>query len=101
MPRPIMLARLDKVRPVLVLTREHVREYLTDWTVAPITSRTRGLPTELPVGPANGLDHASMVALDRIETLPRDLIGELVGHLHRDQEPALAAAIIAAFDLVR
>ena len=54
--RPIHLADLDKTRPVLVLTRELVRPHLTRVTVAPITSRVRGLSSELPVGTANGLD---------------------------------------------
>jgi mRNA interferase MazF len=44
------------VRPVLVLTRELVRPHLARVTVAPITTNVRGLSTEVPVGPANGLD---------------------------------------------
>ena len=35
--RAIHAAELDKSRPVLVLTRELVRPYLTRVTVAPIT----------------------------------------------------------------
>jgi len=49
--RPIHSARLDKTRPVLVLTREVVRPHLSRVTVAPITSTVRGLSTEVPVGP--------------------------------------------------
>ena len=49
--RPIHLAHLDKTRPVLVLTRELVRPYLSRVTIAPITSTIRGLSTEVPVGP--------------------------------------------------
>jgi mRNA interferase MazF len=36
--RPIHVAQLDKARPVLVLTRQVVRPYLTRATVAPITT---------------------------------------------------------------
>jgi mRNA interferase MazF len=54
--RPIHVAQLDKVRPVLVLTRELVRPHLSRVTVAPITTTVRGLSTEVYVGPANGLD---------------------------------------------
>ena len=53
--RSIHLARLDKTRPVLILTRELVRPYLSRVTVAPITGTVRGLSTELPVGRRNGL----------------------------------------------
>ena len=50
--RPIHIARLDKARPVLVLTRAIAAERMRSVTVAPVTSRVRGLSTELPLGPA-------------------------------------------------
>jgi mRNA interferase MazF len=59
--RPIHLVRLDKTRPALILTREVVRPHLARVTVAPITSRIRGLTVELPVGPSNGFDHDSVL----------------------------------------
>ena len=97
--RPIRLAQLDKVRPVLLLTREEVRPYLNSITVAPITSTRRGLSTEIEVGPQNGLDHASVVNCDAVTTLPADQLGRVVGYLLPHQERALSAAIAAAFDL--
>jgi mRNA interferase MazF len=68
--RPILAARLEETRPVLVLTRELVRPHLTRLTVAPITSTVRGLSTEIAVGKANGLDHDSVVSSDNIVTMP-------------------------------
>ena len=97
--RPIHLAQLDKVRPVLVLTREGVRPYLARVTVAPITSKIRGLSTEVPVGPANGLDHDSVVSCDNIVTVPKASLGRHLGYLMPAQETALAEAILAAYDL--
>ncbi|MEV0287550.1 MULTISPECIES: type II toxin-antitoxin system PemK/MazF family toxin [unclassified Kribbella] len=97
--RPIHIARLDKPRPVVVLTRELIRPRLTNVTVAPITSRIRGLSTEVPVGPRNGLDHDSAISCDNIQTIPKLQLGRLIGYLHPDQEPALAEAITLAFDL--
>ncbi len=97
--RPIQLARLDKVRPVLVLTRELVRPHLSRVTVAPITTTARGLSTEVPVGRANGLDHACVISCDNIVTVPKSLLGREVGYLLPAQEDALTAAISAAFDL--
>ena len=88
-----------KTRPVLVLTRQAVRPHLNALTVAPITSRVRGLRTEVPVGPRNGLDHESVVNLDNITTVPVVLLGRQVGFLFEDQEQALSEALIAAFDL--
>jgi mRNA interferase MazF len=98
--RPIHLAKLDKVRPVLLLTREQVRPYLTRITVVPITSTVRGLSTEVLLDPErNGVDHPCVVSCDNIVTVPVGAIGRAVGRLMPDQEPALAAAIVAAFDL--
>jgi len=97
--RPIHAARLDKTRPVVILTRELVRPYLDRVTVAPITTTIRGLSTEVLVGPQNGLDRRCVIGCDNIVTIPRNVLGRLVGHLLPAQEAALAAAIRAAFDL--
>jgi mRNA interferase MazF len=97
--RPIHAARLDKVRPVLVLTREVVRPYLNNVTVAPITSTVRGLSTEVRVGPANGLDHSSVVSCDNIMTISVADLGDQIGFLLEPQEAELSMAIAAAFDL--
>lgn len=97
--RPIHLARLEKVRPVVVLTRELVRPYLRNVTIAPITSTIRGLSTEVPVGPANGLDHDSVVSCDNVTTITTDRLLQQIGYLLPAQESALTDAIVAAFDL--
>lgn len=97
--RPIHNARLDKVRPVLILTRELVRPHLNRVTVAPITSTILGLSTEVPVGSANGLDHDSVVTCDNIVTVPKAALGRHIGYLLPTQEAELANAVRAAFDL--
>jgi mRNA interferase MazF len=97
--RPIHLARLDKTRPALVLTREGVRQRRQWVTIAPVTTTVRGLTTELAVGPANGLDHDSVVSLDNIVTIPVADLGRQIGRLLPEQEPALTEAIHSAFDL--
>jgi mRNA interferase MazF len=97
--RPIHAARLDKARPVLILTRELVRPHLDRVTVAPITTTIRGLSTEVPLGPANGLDHPCVISCDNIVTVPKSALGRQIGFLLPAQEAALTAAIHAAFDL--
>jgi mRNA interferase MazF len=97
--RPIHIARLDKPRPVLVLTRELVRPHLTNVTVAPITSTIRGLSTEVHVGLQNGLDHPSVVSCDNVQTIPKKQLGRVIGYLLPNQEPDLSEAIQSAFDL--
>jgi mRNA interferase MazF len=97
--RPIHLATLDKTRPVLILTRELVRPHLTRVTVAPITATIRGLSSEVPVGPRNGLDKDSVVSVDNVVTIPVTALGHQIGFLLPDQESDLAEAIRNAFDL--
>lgn len=97
--RPIHLARLDKSRPVLVLTRELVRPHLNTVTVAPITRTIRGLSTEVGCGPENGLEDPCAVACDHITTIPAARLGRQIGRLLDEQERDLTRAIHAAFDL--
>ncbi len=97
--RAIHLARLDKTRPVLVLTRDLVRPHLTNVTVAPITSTIRGLSTEVAVDRRNGLDRDSVVSCDNIQTIPTADLGRQIGQLFPEQEGELSIAIRVAFDL--
>jgi mRNA interferase MazF len=97
--RPIHLARLDKSRPALVLTRELVRPHLNTVTIAPITTTIRGLSTEVLCGSANGLEDRCVVACDHITTIPANALGQQLGRLLDEQEMDLTRAIHAAFDL--
>jgi mRNA interferase MazF len=98
--RPIHLARLDKTRPVLVLTREAVRPYMMRVTIAPITSRIRGLATEVRLSPErNGVDQHCVVSCDNIVTVAATALGRAIGRLVPEQERELAEAIATAFDL--
>lgn len=97
--RPIHLVMIDKERSALLLTRESVWPYLQRVTVAPVTSRARGISSEVQVGPRNGLDHESVVNCDGITTIMTKDLGPQVGVLLESQELELAAAIQASFDL--
>lgn len=65
-------ADLDKVRPVVVLTRRTVAPQLRRVLVAPVTSTVRHIPTEVLVGPAEGLADGSAISLDNVQLLPVD-----------------------------
>lgn len=74
-------ADLDKVRPVLVLTRDAVAPLLTRVLVAPITSVVRDIPTEVPLGEAEGVADGSVANLDNVQLLPvRNLVAP-AGHV--------------------
>lgn len=97
--RPIYLVRLDEWRPAIVLTREAVQPQLSKLTIAPVTFTAKGLSSEVPVGPENGLEAAGAIAVDNTITIPADRIGRAIGHLTAEQEAQLARAVVLAFDL--
>ncbi|WP_274381664.1 type II toxin-antitoxin system PemK/MazF family toxin [Segeticoccus rhizosphaerae] len=84
---------MDKRRPALILTRRSKLHLLTWVTVAPITTTIRGITSEVAVGPRNGLDHDSVISCDNITTVRKSSVGDTIGLLLDDQEPALARAI--------
>jgi len=97
--REICLARLDKTRPVVVLTRDLARAAMTKVTVAPVTSTVKGLSSEVALGVENGLDHGCAASIDNVLTIPASALGRTVGYLTAHQETALARAVVLAFDL--
>jgi len=99
--RPIYLADLDKQRPCVLLTRQHMASRLAWVTIAPITSQIRGIPTEVRVdaGPETGLKLDSAISGDNIRTIPKSALVRQIGVLPASCEPRLTAAIVKAFDL--
>jgi mRNA interferase MazF len=71
----------DKPRPALVLTRDSALGYLTRVTVAPITSTIRGVPSEVALGPDDGMKQACAVNLHNVVTVRKDLLGRRVCQL--------------------
>lgn len=72
----------DKRRPVLVLTRQDAIELLHTVIVAPITSSVRGAPSEVIIGPDEGLKHESAVNLDFVQAVERGRLVGFVGSLN-------------------
>ena len=86
----------DKLRPVLVLTRQEVIPLLHTVMVAPVTSTVRGAPSEVLVDEREGLKRTSAVNLDHVQTVERARLTRFVGSLAttkmRDVCHALAIA---------
>jgi mRNA interferase MazF len=83
----------DKSRPVVVLTRTSVLPRLTTILVAPVTTRVREIPTEVPLGPAQGLARPCVANFDNILPLPKE---KLIQHVGRLGTPELQRACAAA-----
>ena len=86
-------------RPVLILSRNRavqVREYVT---TAEITRTVRRIPTEVPLGPEDGLPKHCVANLDVINTIPKKLLRENITSLNPTQLQAVEAAMKFALDL--
>lgn len=86
-------------RPVVLLSRNEaytVRELVT---VAPVTTRIRGIPTEVPLGPTEGLPKTCVANLDTLATIPKRALTDLVGPLPHEKLAAVEAALRFALGL--
>lgn len=68
----------DKIRPVLVLTRERFITRLHSVVVAPVTTRVRVIPTEVPLIEEDGLACSCAVNFDNVFTLRRERLRERI-----------------------
>ena len=69
----------DKRRPVLVLTRQDLIGRMHEVTVAPITTKVRGIRSEVALGSEVGLKSPSAVNLGHVATVPRSILRRYVG----------------------
>ena len=74
----------DKKRPALILTRDSVLDLLAEVTVAPITSTVRDIPSEVPLGPEDGMPRRCAVNLDHLQTVAKARVGPLITTLRRE-----------------
>jgi mRNA interferase MazF len=81
----------DKRRPVVVLTRDSVIARLSTILVAPVTTRVREIPTEVPLDEAHGLSRRCVANLDNISPLRKERFVRRVGHLGPDELRRLCA----------
>ena len=62
----------DKKRPVLILTRDSIIEYLGEVTVAPVTTKIRDIPSELFLSKIeNSMKNDCAVNCDHIQTVSK------------------------------
>lgn len=66
-------------RPVLVLTRDQAIPLLRTIVIAPVTRTVRGIPTELPLGPDDGLDVPCAASFDNLQVVPKAALRHRLG----------------------
>ncbi len=89
----------DKKRPVLILTRDSILEYLGEITVAPITATIRDIPSEVFLSKQDGMIKDCAINFDHIQTVSKGKIGSLITTLSIDKLEQVSAAIKFALNL--
>src|SRR5512139_3733479 len=89
----------DKKRPVLILTRNSVLEYLGEVTVAPLTTTIRDIPSEVSLLQADGLPQDCVVNCDHLQTVSKARIGSLITSLPLSKMSDVSRAIHFALDI--
>ena len=88
----------DKSRPVLVLTRGSAIGYLSRITIAPITSTIRGVPSEVVVGPDDGVKQPCAINLHNLITVSKAGVGRRVAQLGDERMREVCRALAFALE---
>ncbi len=68
----------QKRRPVLILTRDEAIGQLNKLVAAPATGTVRDIPSEVPVGPDDGMPRESAISLDNTTLVQKALLTERI-----------------------
>lgn len=85
----------QKRRPVLVVSRDEVIPVLNNVVVAPVTSTIRSIPTCIPVGTDEGIDHDSVATFDNLAAVPKSVLTTRLGSLGVDGRLRICRALEA------
>jgi mRNA interferase MazF len=87
-----------KGRPYLVVSRSEAIPILRQILVAPVTRTVRSIPTEVALGPVEGLAVESAASFDNLELFTPSLLVRRLGALHVTRRPEFCAALRATAD---
>ncbi len=84
--------------PFLVMSRPAAIPVLNSVLAAPVTRTVRGIPTELPLGPDDGMPTACAVSFDNMRVVPKANLVALICTLGPVRLAEACAALRAALD---
>lgn len=87
-----------KPRPYLVLTRDEAIPVLRRILVAPVTRSVRGIPSEVSLGPPEGLPAECVASFDNVVTLDKAMLVRRMGALSPDRRVEPCEALRAVTD---
>ena len=93
-------AELEEVgrRPFLVMTRDAAIPVLRTVLAAPVTRTLRSIPTELPIGPDDGMPTESAATFDNLRVIPKSHLIERLCVLSGPRMLEACRALRAAVD---
>jgi len=86
-------------RPAVILTRQNVLEYLNKVSVAEVTTKGKGYPTEVFVGHKANLPKPSFVQADNIHTVGKHRMVKYLGTLDPDTMREVSKKVVLALEL--
>ncbi|MFH1018323.1 MAG: type II toxin-antitoxin system PemK/MazF family toxin [Pseudomonadota bacterium] len=86
-------------RPVVLLSGEEAYQVRELITVAPITTRIRNLPVEVPLGLGEGLPRSCVANLDTVITIPKKFLSTRVCLLPSEKMKEINAALCFSLGL--
>ena len=89
----------DKKRPILILSRDSILEYLGEVTVAPITTTVRDIPSEVFLSRDQGMPRDCAINFDHIQTVSKGKVGSLITTLSQEKLVQVRQAVLFALDL--
>lgn len=85
-------------RPFLVMTRTAAIPVLNSVLAAPVTRKVRGIPTELALGPEDGMPTDCAASMDNLRVVPKAQLVERLCVLEFLRMSEACAALRAAVD---
>jgi mRNA interferase MazF len=86
-------------RPVIILTRQKVLQYLNKVTVAEVTTKGKGYPTEMFLGQKANLPKSSFVQTDNIHTVAKERLVKYMGTVDATTMMEVSRKVILALGL--
>jgi mRNA interferase MazF len=88
----------QKKRPVLIVSRDEVIPVVNNIIVAPVTSTIRNIPTCIPVGADEGIDHDCVAIFDNLAAVPKSVLTTRLGELGLGGRQQICEALEAIAD---
>lgn len=90
---------LDKPRPVVILTRDALIPHLSSLSVAPLTTRVRGIASQVTLETFEGVTERCAISLDSIQTVPKEAVDGFITLLTVTRLRELQRAVVFSLKL--